>query len=49
MISILMGEGFEEIEAITVYDVVKRIGKKASFGKPGLLPRIEHGHEGGLR
>ena len=26
-----MGEGFEEIEAITVYDVVKRIGKKAQF------------------
>lgn len=26
-----MAEGFEEIEAITVYDVVKRVGKKAQF------------------
>lgn len=26
-----MADGFEEIEAITVYDVVKRIGKRAEF------------------
>lgn len=31
MISILTADGFEEIEAITVYDVVKRIGKRAEF------------------